>query len=68
MARFIWKKHPFALLLYLEWTLIGISLLAAFSGLIHHPHPPNLSSRHHLHPGNTLPVAKIIFDIFFFER
>ncbi len=41
----IWRKHPFPLLLYLEWILLGIVLLAAVSGLIHHP-------RHHLisHP------------------
>jgi signal transduction histidine kinase len=63
MARFIWKKHPFALLLYLEWILLGISLLAAFSGLGHHPHPPNPSLRHHLDSGNTLPPAKVIFDL-----
>ena len=41
----IWQKHPFRLLLYLEWVLLGISLLAAFSLVIPHP-------RHHIvsHP------------------
>ncbi len=36
----IWRKHPFQLLLYLEWVLLGIALLGAFGGLIPHP-------RHH---------------------
>ena len=36
----IWQKHPFRLLLYLEWILLGIALIAAFGGLIPHP-------RHH---------------------
>ncbi|MCC0178969.1 sensor histidine kinase [Waterburya agarophytonicola K14] len=35
-----WQKHPFPLLLYLEWALLGIALLAALGGLIPHP-------RHH---------------------
>lgn len=35
-----WQKHPFKLLLYLEWILLGIALLGAFGGLIPHP-------RHH---------------------
>ncbi|AFZ34123.1 integral membrane sensor signal transduction histidine kinase [Stanieria cyanosphaera PCC 7437] len=26
-----WKKHPFRLLLYLEWILLGIALVAGFS-------------------------------------
>ena len=38
----IWQKHPFRLLLYLEWTLLGIALLGAFSSLIPHRH-----LRHH---------------------
>ena len=33
----IWQKHPFKLLLYLEWTLLGIALLAALGGFIPHP-------------------------------
>lgn len=36
----MWHKHPFRLLLYLEWVLLGIALLAAFSVFIPHP-------RHH---------------------
>ena len=40
-----WYKHPFRLLLYLEWVLLGIALIAAFSFVVPHP-------RHHLvsHP------------------
>ncbi|MEL6496031.1 MAG: sensor histidine kinase [Cyanobacteria bacterium J06623_7] len=38
-----WLKHPFRLLLYLEWVLLGIALLGAVSFLIPHPHP-----RHHV--------------------
>ena len=32
-----WQKHPFRLLLYLEWILLGISLFGAFSFVISHP-------------------------------
>ena len=44
MQKVVWKKHPFSLLFYLEWILLGIALLAAFSLLIqHHPlHPRHL--------------------------
>ena len=35
-----WLRHPFRLLLYLEWVLLGIALLGAFSFVIPHP-------RHH---------------------
>ena len=35
MAKLLWKKHPFRLLLYLEWVLLGIVLLTS---LIPHPH------------------------------
>ncbi|MDJ0616962.1 MAG: sensor histidine kinase [Calothrix sp. MO_192.B10] len=46
MQRLIWKKHPFRLLFYLELTLLGISLLAAFSPLFPHrfhlQNPPNI--------------------------
>ena len=43
----MWHKHPFRLLLYLEWVLLGIALLATFSLVIPHP-------RHHLvfHPAH----------------
>lgn len=40
-----WHRHSFRLLLYLEWVLLGIALLAAFSWAI--PHPPR--PHHHLH-------------------
>jgi signal transduction histidine kinase len=30
MRRWPWLKHPFPLLLYLEWVLLGISILTAF--------------------------------------
>lgn len=36
----IWQKHPFRLLLYLEWILLGIALIGAFGSLIPRP-------RHH---------------------
>ncbi|MGD1919296.1 MAG: sensor histidine kinase [Pleurocapsa sp.] len=32
-----WRKHPFQLLLYLEWILLGIALIGSFSGLIPRP-------------------------------
>lgn len=36
------RKHPWRLLLYLEWILLGIALMTSFSGLISHSH-----LRHH---------------------
>lgn len=36
----IWQKHPFRLLLYVEWVLLGIALLATLTFTIPHP-------RHH---------------------
>ncbi|MEO1670156.1 MAG: sensor histidine kinase [Cyanobacteria bacterium J06631_2] len=36
MAR-TWFKHPFRLLLYLEWVLLGIALIGAFSFVVPHP-------------------------------
>ena len=39
-----WEKHPFPLLLYLEWTLLGAALLATMAFL---PHPPPAA---HFHP------------------
>ncbi|MEM8721180.1 MAG: sensor histidine kinase [Cyanobacteria bacterium P01_G01_bin.39] len=32
-------QNPLRLLLYLEWTLLGIALLGALGGFIPHPHP-----------------------------
>ena len=40
MQRLFWEKHPFPLLLYLEWTLLGAALLATLSFFPHPPHPP----------------------------
>ena len=31
-----WRKHPFKLLLYLEWVLLGVALLATFSAIVPH--------------------------------
>ena len=39
-------NHPFRLLLYLEWVLLGIALLTSFSVLI--PHPRHHSTPHSL--------------------
>ena len=36
----IWQKHPFRLLLYVEWVLLGIASLATLTFIIPHP-------RHH---------------------
>ena len=36
----IWQKHPFRLLLYVEWVLLGIALLTTITFIIPHP-------RHH---------------------
>ena len=33
----IWQKHSFKLLLYVEWVLLGIALLAAMTFLLPHP-------------------------------
>ena len=34
----IWQKHPFQLLLYVEWVLLGIALLAALTVIISRLH------------------------------
>ena len=44
MQPFPWEKHPFPLLLYLEWTLLGAALIATLALL---PHPPHAT---HFHP------------------
>ena len=46
MAKLLWKKHPFRLLLYLEWVLLGIVLLASFSLFLTHPHHPFHAANH----------------------
>ena len=38
MYQLVWKKHPFKLLLYLEWILLGIALLTIFTFLLPHRH------------------------------
>ena len=56
MAKLLWKKHPFRLLLYLEWVLLGIVLLASFSLLLPHPH-------RHFYPSvqrTILPLGAIL--------
>ncbi len=47
--KLLWQKHPFRLLLYLEWILLGMALLAALSPLLRslhftaaHVHRPRL--------------------------
>ncbi|MDY7015902.1 MAG: sensor histidine kinase [Cyanobacteriota bacterium] len=48
MGQLQWKKHPFRLLLYLEWILLGIALLAIFSAVFtaHHRPPPRFPIPH----------------------
>ena len=52
-----WLKHPFRLLLYLEWVLLGIALLGAFSFVIPHPRHPFVSHSAWL---NTAGIACIV--------
>lgn len=40
METLLWKKHPFPLVLYLEWSLLGIALITFLFPLIPH-HPPH---------------------------
>ena len=57
-----WHRHSFRLLLYLEWVLLGIALLAAFSWTIPHPPPPRPHHHPHLSPSiwlTTLGIACI---------
>ena len=58
MAKLLWKKHPFRLLLYLEWVLLGIVLLASFRL---HPHHHFYLSRQRiiLHLGAILSIAML---------
>lgn len=63
MYKLVWKKHPFKLLLYLEWILLGIALLTIFTFLLPHRHfagtPHHLESRFLFNLG-----ALIILGIF----
>ena len=56
MAKLLWKKNPFRLLLYLEWVLLGIVLLTS---LIPHPHRHFYlsSQRTILHLGAILSIT-----------
>ena len=53
----ILQRHSFRLLLYLEWVLLGIALLAAFSWTI--PHPPHHHGIVHSTWFNTLGIGCI---------
>ena len=56
MAKLLWKKHPFRLLLYLEWVLLGIVLLTLL--IPHHHHHFYLSrQRTMLHLGAILSMG-----------
>ena len=59
--KLLWKKHPFLLLLYLEWVLLGIVLLASFSLLLRPPHHHLYlsSQRTILHLGAILSIAML---------
>lgn len=48
----VWKKHSFRLLLYLEWALLGIALLAVLSSWF--------SPRYHSFP---VPKLRILFSL-----
>ncbi|MGL4881012.1 MAG: sensor histidine kinase [Waterburya sp.] len=52
----IWHRHSFRLLLYLEWVLLGIALLAAFTWTIPPPHPHH---HPHLSPSIWLTILGI---------
>ncbi len=52
----IWHRHSFRLLLYLEWVLLGIALLAAFTWTIPRPHPHH---HPHLSPSIWLTILGI---------
>ncbi|MDJ0534036.1 MAG: sensor histidine kinase [Xenococcaceae cyanobacterium MO_207.B15] len=54
MSKLVWKQHPFRLLLYLEWILLGIALLTVFSFLL--PSRPFPGALHH-------QELKFLFDL-----
>lgn len=58
MAKLLWKKHPFRLLLYLEWVLLGIVLLASLRLHPHHHFNPS-GQRIILHLGAILSIAML---------
>lgn len=57
----IWQKNSFKLLLYLEWILLGIALLNAFSFFIPRPHHHFSSHSPIFNLGATLCVAVLGF-------
>ncbi|NER32180.1 MAG: sensor histidine kinase, partial [Symploca sp. SIO1C4] len=57
MHKFLPKNHPFRLLLYLEWILLGIAVLAVFSPLPF-PHPPRALRLHP--PRLRFPIAAAV--------
>lgn len=67
MARFFrWKSyfnHPFYLLLYLEWILLGIAVLATFTPPPHVPHVPPPQPPHGLGMPPPLPECRHLPDI-----
>ncbi|MGK7899273.1 MAG: sensor histidine kinase, partial [Xenococcus sp. (in: cyanobacteria)] len=54
----IWQKHPFRLLLYVEWVLLGIALLTTLTFVIPHP-------RHHWVSHPPLFNLCVLFSILF---
>ncbi|MGB3693038.1 MAG: sensor histidine kinase [Spirulinaceae cyanobacterium] len=60
------KDHPFQILLYLEWVLLGIAVLAALSPLTHlqppQPLPPG-ARKHLLSPGFPLAASASILAL-----
>jgi signal transduction histidine kinase len=60
MLKFVWKQHPFRLLLYLEWILLGIALLALFSLLLPFPLPPSLRVYHLLNLRGKFHLGALI--------
>lgn len=57
MPNSLWKKHPFRLLLYVEWILLIIALMAIFSALLPHRPPPRYLLRPDLAPNLLFPRA-----------
>ncbi|NEO98879.1 MAG: sensor histidine kinase [Symploca sp. SIO2E9] len=62
MRKLLPKNHPFRLLLYLEWILLGIAVLAVFSPLLV-PHQPRILRLHHLRVRYPLAAAASIVTL-----
>ena len=54
-----WQKHPFRLLLYVEWVLLGIALLATLTFAIPHPRHHSVSNPPLLNFGAILFIAAL---------